>query len=115
MRGKKIDRTSKTEGYFRQSPWLPGMRKVIQEPVELTAVTSPAKVTPPVSEGSASDASSDDAPAVLPPALQSSVKVSGLCASWSDDPEKLTLKDLTFEVNKVRWVLHFSFVHALSK
>ena len=62
------------EGYFRpESPWLPGSSAIRRAP-------SPPAITP----------------ADLPFA-----RVDGLAASWSDDRDKMVLKDISFEVVKV--------------
>ena len=62
------------EGYFRpESPWLPGSSVVRRS-------ASPPAITP----------------ASLPFA-----RVDGLSASWSDDREKIVLKDISFEVSGV--------------
>ena len=62
------------EGYFRpESPWLPGSSVVRRSP-------SPPTITP----------------ANLPFA-----RVDGLSASWSNDRDKMVLKDISFEVVKV--------------
>lgn len=78
------------EGYFRpESPSLSALRKITipPDPVELTSVQKSGYT---VREGEA-----------VPSALQSSVTVSGLTASWTNNQEKPTLQDITFEVNNV--------------
>ena len=67
------------EGYFRQeSPWLPGNRKVKQDPVELTSHTARDTVT-----------------------SAASVSINNLTASWKGEEGKTVLNGITFDLNEV--------------
>lgn len=120
-----MDRITQKGGLFRpESPWLPSTRKINRpvEPVELTSVVSAPKdgipVQPPEEgsrgseppeggsqppeDGSRADTPPASGPEVVLAALQNSVSVRGLVASWKVDPEETpTLKNLSFEVTKV--------------
>ena len=116
--GKKhLDRKVPSQGIFRpESPYIPGTRKITkkEEPIELKSIsptledlltttdrgslsptTSPSEVTtaPPLLDQAP--------PAVLPAALQNSVIVKDLSASWTNNMDELTLKNISFEVNEV--------------
>ena len=98
-----LDQTAEKQGIFRESPWLPSTRKVNTEvePVELKAVVShvSSAASPVISSlEEVKSPQSNDPPLA---ALQDSIKVNGLSASWSDSVDKLTLKNISFEVDKV--------------
>lgn len=83
----KLDKNLSSEGgYFRpESPYLPGssMRRADQ-PVDLAAL-----------QRSAGDSSE----------RRHRVKVENVSASWSNEKEKLVLKDISLEVNKVSTII----------
>ena len=67
------------EGYFRpESPWLPGSSVIRRSP----------------------------SPPVITPANLAFARVDRLSASWSNDRDKMVLKDISFEVLKVNIVVH---------
>ena len=67
------------EGYFRpESPWIPGNRKVKQDPVELTSYTARDTVT-----------------------SAASVSINNLTASWKGEEGKTVLNRITFDLNEV--------------
>ena len=83
----KLDKNLSSEGgYFRpESPYLPGssMRRADQ-PVDLAAL-----------QRSAGDSSE----------RRHRVKVENVSASWSNEKEKLVLKNISLEVNKVSTII----------
>ena len=84
----KLDKNLSSEGggYFRpESPYLPGsaMRRADQ-PVNLEALQRSA----------------------LSSEQHHRVKMEKVCASWSNEKEKLVLKDISFEVNKVHIIIN---------
>ena len=58
-----------------------------------------ATATPPKELSPAHEVPTTEPP--LRPALQNSIKIKGLTASWSDNEEMPTLKDISLEVNEV--------------
>ena len=93
----KLDKNLSSEGgYFRpESPYLPGssMRRADQ-PVDLAAL-----------QRSAGDSSE----------RRHRVKMENVSASWSNEKEKLVLKDISLEVNKVSTIIIIMYQFPLSE